>query len=120
MPEHAPVAGPSQAVMVEVGPGFGALVVMAPSELAGAEIEISLAETPERRQHVYVLPRSLVGGTACAAVFPRLGAGEHLLWSPDGSPVMTATVRAGRVEEVTWPRSGAPAPRRTLTTNKGD
>ncbi|MGA7173045.1 MAG: phospholipase [Candidatus Dormiibacterota bacterium] len=107
MPESRATADPSRAVMVDVGPGFGALVVMAPAELQGKEIEISSVEAPERRQHVYVLPRTLPRGTAFAAVFPRLRAGDQLLWSPLGVPTLTVAIREGLVEEVTWPRAGA-------------
>ncbi len=89
--------------MVDVGPGFGALVVTASADLCGAEIEVSPVATPQLRQHVYVLPRALPRGTAFAAVFPSLGAGDHLLWSPQGNPVMTVTVASGGVEEVNWP-----------------
>jgi len=105
---ESPVASdPSRAVMVDVGPGYGALVVMAPPHLLGEEIEISPVAAPGLRQHVYVLPRSLPRDTAFAAVFPRLRAGSHLLWSPEGSPVLTVAVREGRVEEVIWPTHDA-------------
>lgn len=93
--------------MVNVGPGFGALVVMAPVDLLGQEIEISAVETPRLRQHVYVLRRTLPRGTAFAAVFPSLPAGDHFLWSPRGVSVMTAVIREGRAEVVTWPSPGA-------------
>lgn len=105
--------------MVNVGPGFGALVVTAPGNLLGEEIEISPVETPELRQHVYVLRRTLPRGTAFAAVFPSLRAGAHLLWSPQGEPVMTVGVLAGMVEEVIWPPSGAAAPATTTTPKEG-
>lgn len=106
--------------MVNVGPGFGALVVMAPVDLLGQEIEISAVETPRLRQHVYVLRRTLPRGTAFAAVFPSLPVGDHFLWSPQGVRVMTAAVREGRVEEVTWPSSGAEAPPITEFLKEGN
>ncbi|MGH7641839.1 MAG: phospholipase [Candidatus Dormibacteria bacterium] len=109
MSETGAAADPSRAVMVDVGPGFGALVVMAPAELHGEEIEISPDGAPESRQHVYVLPRILPRGTAFAAVFPRLRAGDHLLWSPQGGPVLAVAIREGSVEEVSWPLPGAAA-----------
>lgn len=123
---ESPVASdPSRAVMVDVGPGYGALVVMAPPDLLGEEIEISSVAAPGLRQHVYVLPRSLPRDRAFAAVFPRLRAGSHLLWSPDGSPVLTVAVREGSVEEVIWPsRHAIPVPADSpptaSTPTKGD
>lgn len=106
--------------MVDVGPGFGALVVMAPAGLHGKEVEISPAEAPELRQHVYVLPRALPRGTAFAAVFPRLRAGDHLLWCTREVPALPVAIRAGSVEEVTWPSAGAASPPTTFTSTKGD
>jgi len=123
---ESPVASdPSRAVMVDVGAGYGALVVIAPPDLLGEEIEISPVATPGLRQHVYVLPRSLPRDTAFAAVFPRLRAGRHLLWSPVGSPVLTVAIREGSVEEVSWPAHPAisvPAdsPSTASTPTKGD
>ncbi|MGC2191725.1 MAG: hypothetical protein WA751_05275 [Candidatus Dormiibacterota bacterium] len=122
MPEAPATADPSRAVMVDVGPGYGALVVMAPAELHGEEIEISPVEAPELRQHVCVLSRALPRDTVFAAVFPRLRGGDHLLWSPQGAPVLTVAISEGTVAQVSWPRSGADAataalPPTTSTSN---
>jgi hypothetical protein len=51
---HEPAPGPSSSgsVVLDLGPGIGALVLHTPPELDGREIEISpLGSTPARRTH---------------------------------------------------------------------
>ena len=71
-----PVAGPSGSgtVVLELGPGAGALVLRTPAELDGTEIEISLSGDPGHRTHSLVRPRHVAGGTRYAAVYPGLRA----------------------------------------------
>ena len=73
---------PSRAVIVDVGEHTGALVLTAPAEREGLEVEIHPASDPSRRTHVWVLPRAGRHGTVYAAVFPSLPAGEYRYWSP--------------------------------------
>lgn len=125
MSEERAAFDPSRSVMVDVGPGFGALVVIGTAELDGKEIEISPVGVPALRQHVYVLPRTLSRDTAFAAVFPRLRSGRHLLWSPQGDPVLTVVIPEGGVEEVVWPSgetAGAPigSPDQRSESTEGD
>ena len=69
-------AGPSQAVFVDVGEHTGALVLHAPAEREGLEVEIHPVADPSRRTHVWVLPRA-GRATVYAAVFPSLAAGDY-------------------------------------------
>jgi len=103
MTEGDRVLQPSQAVMVDVGPGHGALVISAPATMLGDEIEISPATDPDARQHVFVLRRTLPRKTAYAAAFPRLRAGSYLVWGTGDRVVATPTVREGEVAAITWP-----------------
>lgn len=102
MTEQALIERASRAVMVDVGPGYGALVISTQPEMLGQELEISPAIAPELRQHVYVLMRSLPRGTAYAAVFPRLRAGEYLLGAAVEIPVRRVLVQEGTVTAATW------------------
>ncbi|HVA20881.1 MAG TPA: phospholipase [Candidatus Micrarchaeia archaeon] len=88
-------------VMIDIGATHGAVVVRAPG-LAGREIEISPKETPQRRQHVAVLPRALPAGPVHAAVFASLPAGPYLLWDPAGGPPRPVLVRASTVTDLDW------------------
>ena len=59
---------------MDVGEYTGALVLTAPAEREGLEVEIHPASDPSRRTHVWVLPRAGRDGTVYAAVFPSLAA----------------------------------------------
>ncbi len=48
---------PSRAVLLDVGEHTGALVLRAPAEREGLEVEIHPASDPSQRTHVWVLPR---------------------------------------------------------------
>jgi hypothetical protein len=73
--------GPSYdgAVMIDVGPGVGALVIHAPATLLGTEIEVTPLGGDHRHTHVEIRERRLPNGTFYAAVFPSLAAGSYLV-----------------------------------------
>jgi hypothetical protein len=93
---------PSRAVIVDVGEHTGALVLTAPAEREGMEVEIHPASDPARRTHVWVLPRAGRHGTVYAAVFPSLPAGEYAVLEPDGSVATTVAVPPNQVTNATW------------------
>lgn len=106
---HETPLGPSTSgsVVLELGPGIGALVLHTPPELDGAEIEISLdtppAEPASMRTHSQVRQRLTGGGTQFAAVYPGLAAGDYTIWRDASSPAMTVTVDGGQVTTARWP-----------------
>jgi hypothetical protein len=93
MPESVP--GPSRAgsVVLELGAGVGALILDAPAELNGREIEISPAGGGARagRTHSLVRERRTGAGRGYAAVYPGLAAAG------------TVTIDDGRVTRYRWP-----------------
>ena len=93
---------PSQAVILDIGEHTGALVLRAPAEREGLEVEIHPASDPSRRTHVWVLPRTGRDGTVYAAVFPSLAAGDYTVLEPDGSMAMTVSVPANVVTNANW------------------
>ena len=101
-----PAAGPSGpgTVVLELGPGAGALILMTPAELDGAEIEVSRLDGPEagHRTHSMVRPRHVSGGTVHAAVYPDLPPGEYAV-GPAGEPVAGVTVAGGAAATARWP-----------------
>jgi hypothetical protein len=108
---HEDVPGPSGSgsVVLEVGPGVGALVLHTPRELDGREIEISpLGGTAVHRTHALVRPRTTDTGTHSAAVYPQLTAGSYAVWEDAVTRVATVTVYGGRVTEAWWPASSPP------------
>jgi hypothetical protein len=94
-----PAAGPSFSgtVVLELGPGAGALILNTQPELDGAEIDISCEAGELRRTHSMVRPRHVAGGTSYAAVYPSLPPGEYTIWRDDGSAVMSVQITSGAV-----------------------
>jgi len=106
---HETPLGPSTSgsVVLELGPGIGALVLHTPPELDGAEIEISRAvkpaDAPAKRTHSQVRRRLTPSGTRFAAVYPGLAAGDYIIWRDASTPVVTVTVDGGQVTTARWP-----------------
>jgi hypothetical protein len=101
-------AGPSCSgtVVLELGPGAGALVLQVPAALADAEIDISSAGNVEFRTHALVRPRHLAGGTVHAAVYPDLPPGGYVIWPSPGVPGICVTIVAGAVTTASLPAAG--------------
>ena len=97
---HTADGGP---IVLDVGGEVGALVLWTDADARGLEIEISPVHERGRRRHVAVHPRHLGDRTVHAAVYAELLAGDYLLWSPAGEPVLAVTVAGGQVTEARWP-----------------
>jgi hypothetical protein len=80
--DHSTDARPEH-VMLDLGPGVGALVLHTGANLHGAEIEISPSGRDDARSHKQVHERPVAGRPLYAAVFDRLPAGEYTLWLDD-------------------------------------
>ena len=100
--EPSPPTDPSRAVFLDIGEHAGALVLKAPSERAGMEVEIHPASDPSQRTHVWVLPREGRDGTVYAAVFPSLAIGDYAVLEPDGSVTTTVAIKPNSVTNATW------------------
>jgi len=101
-----PAGGPSGpgTVVLNLGPGTGALVLYTPADLDGTEIEISRDDNPAaRRTHSQVRQRQLPGQTRYAAVYPDLAAGQYTIWRDQRTPAAAVTVAGGRVTSYRWP-----------------
>jgi hypothetical protein len=98
-------AGPSGpgTVVLELGPGVGALILHTPAELDGREIEISRDERGARRTHSQVRPRHMPAGTRYAAVYPDLAAGPYTIWAGEQNPAGRVVITGGRVTNWSWP-----------------
>jgi len=96
----------SGSVVLDLGPGSGALVLHTPPELNGAEIEIGVPGRP--RTHSRVRPRLTAAGPQHAAVYPALRPGDYVVWRDADTPAMTVTVTPGRVTAAWWPGPADP------------
>ena len=80
--DHSTDARPEH-VMLDLGPGVGALVLHTGADLHGLEIEISPSGRDGERSHKQVHERPVAGRPLYGAVFDRLPAGEYTLWLDD-------------------------------------
>ena len=81
-PHHSKDPRPEH-VLLDLGPGVGALVLHTDPDLHGREIEISPVGRDEERSHKQVHERPVAGRPLYGAVFDSLPAGEYTLWLDD-------------------------------------
>jgi hypothetical protein len=101
-----PAYGPTGAgtVVLDLGPGVGALILSTPPDLSGHEIEISNDGIPgARRTHSQVRERQAGGRTGYAAVYPDLAVGTYTIWRDEVTAVGTVEVTGGIVALFDWP-----------------
>ena len=109
MHEHLPGPSGPGSVVLELGPGVGALVLYAPPELDGREVEVSpVGGTAGPRTHSLVRPRRTGRDTRYAAVYPQLAAGTYTVWDDAVTPAVTVTIHSGQVTTVLWPGYSPP------------
>ncbi len=103
MTEHVPGPSGAGSVVLDVGPGVGALVLHTPADLDGREIEISPMGVPAaRRTHSQVRQRRAGGSVRYAAVYPGLSAGEYTIWRDARRPAGVVTITGGSVTSYHW------------------
>src|SRR5579871_6624288 len=86
-------------VVLDIGGDVGALIVHAPADLHGAEIEISPAGSDASRAHKDVLERRMGASPAHTAVFDALREGSYTLWLRGELRQRGVAVRGGAVTE---------------------
>jgi len=97
--DHSTDARPEH-VMLDLGPGVGALVLHTGADLHGVEIEISPAGHDEERSHKQVHERPVAGRPLYGAVFESLAEGEYTLWLDD-RPLRRVAVAGAAVTDIT-------------------
>jgi hypothetical protein len=102
MTEPAYGATGAGTVLLDLGPGTGALVLYTPADLLGREIEISPDAAGARRTHACVRERTGSGGARYAAVYAGLAAGDYTIWQDHDTPASTVTVTGGQVTCHDW------------------
>lgn len=102
--EYGP--SPVASVMLDVGDGVGALIIITGPEWHGKEIEISAQDQDQPvRTHVAVRERPLPNGVQYCAVFPSLPAGPYVIWRTPTEPGGTVVVAPATVTELElWAR----------------
>jgi hypothetical protein len=98
---HGPTAPGT--VVLDIGPGVGALILHTPADLNGQEIEISPAGIMcAKRTHAQVRARPVDTGTGYAAIYPGLTAGRYTIWRDHDHALGTVMVAEGKVARYDW------------------
>lgn len=98
-----PVVRPHpEPVVLDIGGGFGALVVHWDAGQIDTPIEISPAGSDGDRQHQHVLERPVDGSTFHAAVFDRVPTGRYTLWVHGERRATEVEIPDGGVAELDW------------------
>jgi hypothetical protein len=100
--DPGPRSGPADALVLDIGPGTGALVVHAPPSWIGLELDVTRAGEA-RSHHRHLLIRRLRAGVGdvVAGVLPSVPEGRYSVWGPSGGVVATVAVVGGSVATVT-------------------
>jgi hypothetical protein len=118
-----PFAGQG-AVLLDIGGDVGALVVVMPSSMVGAEVEIDVVGGARhehdhghdhghghghghaQRAHVAVVERPVSEGSQPSLVFPELLEGSYELFAKGADDVLlTAEITGGQVTFLEWPEA---------------
>jgi hypothetical protein len=95
-----PTAGPSEALVLDIGDDIGALILFAEEGCLGQEIDLTPVGVPRSHQmHTMVRRRRAVDREFIAGVYPELVEGSYVVWGLDGMPLGEVTVRGGQVSE---------------------
>ncbi len=99
--EAQPGWQPSASVALDIGEGFGALVIYPSEHYRDREIEISPVDGHGHRVHTGVHERAAFSGTSrLTAVFGSLAAGEYVIWADKTTEGPVVTVPEAAVAEI--------------------
>jgi hypothetical protein len=96
---------PTSQVVLDIGDGIGALIVLAGPELLGREVEASPRDHSWLRTHTEILERRAFGKSFFAAIFPALPAGTYTIWRSEQSGD-EVSIAGGAVAELDWSGAG--------------
>jgi hypothetical protein len=90
----------SASVALDIGGGYGALIIYPSERFRGLEIEISAGGPNGHRTHTGVHDRTSQSGSTLTAIFGSLPAGQYVIWEDEATEGDTVTVPDGAVAEV--------------------
>lgn len=98
--DSGPLAGPVEALVLDIGGDVGALILYADESCLGQEIDLTPAGVPRSHHlHTMIRRRRAVSREFIAGVYAEVPAGEYTVWSLGGVALDTVTVVGGEVTE---------------------
>lgn len=99
--------GPSDpgTVVLDIGPGAGAAVILTPTDMNGLEIEYRISGDPWEERHMAVRERRGAGSSHYAAIFGPLPPGDYEFRrrGHQGAASLLVTIPDGSVASASWP-----------------
>jgi hypothetical protein len=100
-PQSASGVTKGASVALDIGEGFGALVIYPAARYRDREIEISPVDGHGHRVHTGVHERATPSGTIrLTAVFGSLAAGEYIIWADQDTEGPTVSIPEGAAAEL--------------------
>jgi hypothetical protein len=100
-PESGSAVSATASVALDIGEGFGALVIYPAERYRDREIEISPVDGDRHRVHTGVHERATFSGASrLTAVFGSLTAGEYIIWAAEDTEGPTVSIPEGAVAEL--------------------
>jgi hypothetical protein len=98
-----PVARPHpEPVVLDIGGDKGALIVYAEAELLDTPVELSPADSDDKKFHQHILERPMPNETSYAAVFDKVTEGSYTVWLHGKPRIRDFQITGGMVAEVDW------------------
>lgn len=98
--ETPSAAAPTGSVLLDIGAGAGAAVVLVDERLLGHEVEVRPVSGAGRPAHADVLERATPTGPLHAVVIGGLAGGSYTVWLDGDTACGELTVRCGEVTEL--------------------
>ncbi len=99
--DSGPGSGPPDALVLDIGGDFGALILYADETCLGAEIDLTPAGAPRsHHMHTMVRRRRATKKDIFAGLYPELVEGTYTIWGRgDSGPIGEVTIVGGQVTE---------------------
>jgi len=98
--DDGPLAGPAEALVLDIGGDVGALVLYAEEACLGLEVDVTPAGAPRsHHMHTMIRRRRAADREFIAGVYPELVEGTYTVWGMDGLPLGVVDIAGGRVSE---------------------
>lgn len=98
--DSGPLAGPAEALVLDIGGTVGALILYADEACLGQEIDLTPAGAPRAHHlHTMIRRRRAIERDLVAGVYAQVAEGDYTIWGLDGHPLGEVTITGGEVAE---------------------